>query len=324
MKTKIWLLVAAGLILIGCILFGGVMTVLHWDFKKLSTGKFETNEHAVTSAYRSICVETETADITFLPAEGSETKVVCFESDRMRHEVAVEEDILVIRLNDTRNSFEKIGIGFNFVTPKITVYLPQSEYKDLSVTSTTGDVEVPADVSFQRMDIALSTGDAMVRASVSDAMNLRATTGDLCVEGVSSGSMVLSVTTGDIRLTDVKCAGDLSARVSTGDVKATGLRCRNFTSEGTTGKLELKDVIASESLSGKRSTGDIVLDACDASDLVLRTGTGSVKGSLLSGKTFVTKTSTGSVKVPSDVPGGRCEISTGTGSIKITVKSVSD
>jgi len=40
--TKIWLVAAASLILIGCILFGGVMIMPEGDFIKLATNKYET------------------------------------------------------------------------------------------------------------------------------------------------------------------------------------------------------------------------------------------------------------------------------------------
>ena len=50
------------------------------------------------------------------------------------------------------------------------------------------------------------------------------------------------------------------------------------------------------------------------------TDTGDVKGSLLSEKIFIPTTDTGDVDVPKTVTGGRCEITTDTGDIKITVK----
>ena len=73
--------------------------------------------------------------------------------------------------------------------------------------------------------------------------------------------------------------------------------------------------------SGGRPTEEGTADGCDTGEICIRTGTGSVTGSLLSGKTFITGTTTGSIKVPkNDDNGGRCQISTTTGSIKITVK----
>ena len=40
--AKIWLTAAAALVLAGCILFAGTMSVLGWDFAKLSTVSLET------------------------------------------------------------------------------------------------------------------------------------------------------------------------------------------------------------------------------------------------------------------------------------------
>ena len=48
-RMKIWLIIAAALILIGCILFAGVMTVMKWDFTKLSTVKYVTSAAPQTS-----------------------------------------------------------------------------------------------------------------------------------------------------------------------------------------------------------------------------------------------------------------------------------
>ena len=51
-KTKAWLILAALLIVIGSILFVGVMTVLNWDFTKLSTNRYiekQYDAHIVTA-----------------------------------------------------------------------------------------------------------------------------------------------------------------------------------------------------------------------------------------------------------------------------------
>ena len=41
--SKIWLVVAASLVALGIIIFGVVMSMLEWNFAKLSTVKYETN-----------------------------------------------------------------------------------------------------------------------------------------------------------------------------------------------------------------------------------------------------------------------------------------
>ena len=52
--AKIWLIVAASLVLVGCIIFVGVMAVLKWDFGKLSTNKYETNTYEINEAFKQI------------------------------------------------------------------------------------------------------------------------------------------------------------------------------------------------------------------------------------------------------------------------------
>ncbi len=299
-NTKTWLVIAVSLVVIGGMIFGGVMTLLKWDFTKLSTVKYETNEYEISENYTNIKLVTDTADITFLPANGEKSSVVCHEQKKLKHTVAVEEDVLVIELHDTRKWYEYIGI--NFGTPKITVYIPQGEYGTLSIQSSTGDVEIPKDFKFENMDISLSTGDVTNHASAVNTIKIQTNTGHIRVADISVGMLDLSVSTGKTNITNVQC--------------------KNVLSSGNTGDLRMENVVATEKFSVERSTGDVKFDGCDAAEIFIQTDTGNVMGSLLSDKVFITQTDTGRVDVPKTVSGGRCEIFTDTGDIKITVAGI--
>jgi len=67
-------------------------------------------------------------------------------------------------------------------------------------------------------------------------------------------------------------------------------------------------------------TGDVKFDGCDAAEIFVETDTGDVKGSLLTDKIFIVQTDTGSVDVPKTATGGKCEITTSTGDINISIK----
>ncbi len=276
--AKIWLIIAFSLVLLGCIIFGSVMTMFKWDFTKLSTVKYETNNYDINENYKDISIETDTADIVFMPTEGLKTSVACREQKNMKHSVAVKDDTLVIEVVDTRKWYEYIGI--NFGATEITVYIPQGEYGRLSVNGSTGNISV---------------------------------------EHISADVLDLSVSTGRITVSDANCRGDVKINVSTGKTNLTDVKCKNLTSSGSTGDISLKNVIAAETFSIERSTGDIKLDGCDAAEIFIETNTGDVRGTLLSEKVFITDTDTGSIKVPNSVTGGRCEITTDTGNIKIDV-----
>ncbi len=317
-KMKIWLITAASLVLVGCVIFGGVMTVLKWDFKKLSTVRYETNNYDIGEKYKNISIVTNTAGIKIMPSEKGETAVVCYEQATLKHSVAVKDDALVIEINDTRKWYDYIEIGF--ATPKITIYIPKGEYGNLSVKVSTGDVEISQDFKFDSIDISGSTGDVTNRASALEKIKIKTTTGGITAENISAGSLDLSVSTGKVTVSSIVCEGDISVTVSTGKAKLTDISCKNFVTDGNTGDITLKKVIASEKFSIERGTGDVVFEDSDAAQIKVKTDTGSVTGSLLSDKIFMPQTDTGSISVPKTTSGGRCEITTDTGNIKIEIK----
>ena len=298
-NLKKWLIIGASLVLIGCIIFTGVMTMLKWDFKKLNTLKYETNEYMIDNEFKNISVESDTADITFLASDDKSVKVVCHEPSNAKHTVVVSSDTLEIKKNDTRKWYEHIGISFE--SEKITVYLPKGEYGNLSVKASTGDLKVTDEFKFADLNIALSTGN-------------------ITLQNMTLRSASLRVSTGEIALDNVQIEGDLKAEVSTGKTYLKNLNCGNFISVGNTGDITMKNVIAKQKISVERSTGDVKFDGCDAAEIFVVTDTGDVRGSLLSGKVFITKTDTGSIDVPNSTSGGRCEITTDTGDIKFSIK----
>lgn len=317
-KTKGWLVIAASLVLVGCIAFGGVMTVLKWDLTKLSTTNYETNEYELYEAYQNISIVTNTADVVLVSCEGPASSVVCYEQKNVTHSVTVKDDTLVIQVRDTRKWYEHIGLSFG--NPKITVSLPQGEYGTLSITSDTGDVEVPGDFTFERMDISEHTGDVTSFASASEEIKITTSTGAIRVEGVSAGAMDLSVSTGNVTVSGVTCRGDVGIHVSTGRTRVTDTACKRVVSKGSTGDVTLTNVIAAEQCFIERSTGDVRFEGSDAPEILVKTDTGDVTGTLLTDKVFIVQTDTGRVDVPKTTTGGRCEITTDTGDIRIHVQ----
>ncbi len=317
MRMKTWLIIAIALIVIGCAIFGGAMTMLKWDFSKLSTVKYETNEHRIAGTYTNISIVADTADIAFVISENAETTVICHEQVTARHAVTVADGTLSVAVENSKKWYEHIGI--NFGTPTVTVYIPRGEYASISIRSSTGDVTIPKDFTFESIDILESTGNVTSGASASGSVKIRTSTGNISVENITAAALELSVSTGKVTVTNTTCENDVTVTVSTGKANLSGIRCKNVSSTGNTGDISLQDVIATEQFSITRSTGDVKLNRCDAGEIYIKTDTGRVTGTLLSEKIFITKTDTGSVVTPNTATGGRCEIITDTGDIKITI-----
>ena len=149
------------------------------------------------------------------------------------------------------------------------------------------------------------------------AVTVNGRTGDIRIENIVANQINLSVSTGSIALNNVACGGNISVNVSTGDTRLTDVDCKNFISEGSTGNVTLKNVVATENFTIKRSTGNIRFENCDAGEIVVKTSTGNVTGTFRTEKVFIAKTSTGTVKVPPTTAGGKCEITTSPGDIKL-------
>lgn len=318
-STKIWLIAAALLILLGFIMFAVAMTACNWDFTKLSTIKYQTNIYELSKEFNSISIKTDTADIVFETSNDGMCKVVCYEMEHGKHTVNIQDKTLAIHVEDDKEWYEYIGI--NFGQPQITVYLPQGDYSALSIETSTGDVEVPKDFQFRNMVILGSTGDVNNCASVSEGMKIKTGTGNIHVENISADMLDLSVSTGHITVTDAICNSDVQINVSTGKTNITNLKCKNIISSGNTGDISLRNVIAAGKFSIERSTGDVRFDGCDGVEIFVKTDTGDVIGTLLSDKIFIVQTDTGSIDVPESTTGGKCEISTDTGDIKISVSN---
>lgn len=315
--TKVWLVIGVSLILIGSIIFVGVMTVNKWDFSKLQTNKFETNKYDITEEFRNIHILTDTADVQIVPSDAETYMVECYEQENLLHSVSVKDNTLYIEVSDTRKWYEHIGIVCT--TPKITVSVPADEYGKLCVKASTGNVIVDDCFKYESALVSVTTGDIDFLASSKGSVDLSTTTGDISIKNALAGSAKLAVTTGEIYVESITVNGDVETNVSTGDMILNGISCTNLKSNGTTGNIDLNNVIASGTYTIERTTGDVNLKECDAKELYITTSTGRVSGSLLSDKVFFAQSDTGRVDVPKTITGGRCEVTTDTGNIEFTI-----
>ena len=314
---KGWLFAAAALLLAGIAICVASMATLGFRFSALSTEAYETNTYSVEGKIKRISIDAETDKITLLPAKDGKCKVVCSETKKITHEVTEKNGELSIRTEDKRTWVDQIGLHLG--TPKIAVYLPAGAYDQIAIETDTGDIDIPAEFSFAALQIQGDTSDVDCRADVSGAMEIALSTGDITLAGLDAGSRTLPVSTGIGTVDSVNCKGGVDIHVSTGKTRLNGLQCASLRTDGSTGDITLQDVVASGTFTIERSTGDVRFENSDASEIYVTTSTGEVTGSLRSEKVFITRSDTGRQDVPKSVTGGRCEITTDTGDIEITV-----
>lgn len=315
-STKIWICTAS-LFVIFVLLVYAVVTVCDWNFANLDTVVYDTVTYEVGEQFTSVSVDSHIADISFIPCDGDSVSVVCYKPQNTDYSVGVDgNNLFITEIYDYTNNFHI----FNFKNPTISVYMPRKNYTSLVVLSKTGDTYISDDFYFESIDVTATTGSVKCKDCEFDKIKVELSTGDIILESVNAKAIELSVTTGGIEVDSIKCTGDLYINVQTGESKLSNVTCKNLISNGSTGDILLKDVIANDTFNIERSTGDVKFEACDANEITVKTSTGSVRGTLISEKIFTAKSNTGSVKVPQTTTGGKCEIKTSTGDIKIILK----
>lgn len=295
---KGWLLAAIILIIVGAIVFVGALAFINFDFTELSTRELEMNTYELNKDFNNILIDADTANIAFVPSDNGVCKVECVEDVKQEYCVKAENGTLTISVVDNRKWYDYICI--NFGLPKITIYLPKTSYSSLSITTTTGDIEIPDKFSFETITVVGTTANVVCHAQIPKSVEVSITTGNITLASSQTETVKLSTTTGKITVNDVACD--------------------ELTAKNSTGRIQLKNVIAEESIKLESTTGGVKFEDCDAGSITVNTSTGDVKGTLLSEKIFITDTSTGRVSVPKTASGGKCEITTSTGDIDIEIE----
>ena len=305
------------LIIIAIILVGIGVALIVVGYKNRPNVATEEKTYVVDESFNNINFDIQTADLKFEKATDDKVKLVCVENAYVTNEIKVENNTLKVTSKENRKWYE--FLYFNFTKYKITLYLKEEVYDNLNTVSSTGDIEIPNNFTFNNVKMELSTGKINLNAKVLDKLNMSASTGKITVNNVSLKEAEIKASTGDIKLSNMNVSNDLKINTSTGDVELNNVNAKNIEIKTSTGDMELIKTIAIEHMELSASTGHIHFDEADAKTIKAKTSTGKVYGVLNTPKTFYATSDTGKISVPKTT-GGECEITTHTGSITITIK----
>lgn len=296
--TKIALLVAAVMVILGIAMVTGSLTALGGNYDAFATARYETQTYPLDRDFDRISIDTQTADIRICLAQDGQGMLEISQQEKLNHRVSVENGLLSVTLEDTRDWYDHISL-FSVGESGMTLYLPEEDYEALMVKVSTGHVTLSEEMFI---------GDVRITA----------TTGDIRLEKLTAEAVNVKTSTGRIALTSVTCVGDVDLAVTTGTTRLQGVWCEDLVTTGDTGDITVTDGTAN-TLSIIRGTGDVRFENADAGQILVETDTGDVTGTLRSEKVFVTETDTGDVRVPATTSGGLCQITTDTGDISIKI-----
>lgn len=273
--SKIWLVIATSLVVVGALIFVIAMSINGWDFSKLSTVKYETTNYAIDEEFKHISVKTTTSDIQFAISDDGTCKVVCREQENMKHTVEVKGDTLTINVDDNRKWYEHIGITIG--SPKITIYLPEEYASSIKVKVSTGDIHLDG-VSVDNIDFKTSTGDVkIVNVACKEDMKIKVSTGDVKLDDIKCINLSINGNTGDVSLKDVIADGLISVEQNTGDIKFTDCDGNEIYMKTSTGDIK-GSFLTAKVFIAKTNTGDVkVPETTSGGKCEIKTNTGDIK-----------------------------------------------
>lgn len=296
MKRHLSTIVASALAVSAITLLGtGLAASADWR----GSTSLVTKNYPVSGSFSSVSVTEYYADVQLRASRDGSVSVTTRDTQDVTHTVQVVNGTLTISRPEP-NLGQRI-FHDDDDDPTVIVYLPAGDYGSLTVNTTAGDIESAGQLNFASANLTSTAGDIDITGSVTQSLVCTTTTGDVEVNSPAAGAVQISTNTGDAELTGVS-AQSLSIHTNTGDA-------------------DLERTVAAGAIEISTTTGDIELERSDAASLTLSTTSGDVEGSLLTGKTFSASSTSGRVSVPASTPGaGACNVSTTSGSIRLTVR----
>lgn len=333
---KIFLISAAGMIVAGLIIAIVSMAFVKFDFTQLDTQDWQTNTYEIEEEFENIEIHGSETDVKLLPATDGVCKVVCTENDTIYNEIEVTENTLsIIRVDKSK---KHVFVSVEFEQPETTVYLPEQVYVKLLIENSSGDIEIPEGFIFEEATVENTSGKITFYADVNGILSAKSSSGGVRVGNNTIGSLSAVASSGAASVRTATVKEDVSVETSSGIILIEELACAKLRVKNSSGSINLSDVKAEE-LEGENSSGEIrcnnvmvagdmklsntsggmELGGCDAANLQLSSTSGSIKGTLLTEKIFVADATSGSVDVPKTTSGGMCEVTTTSGSIKMSI-----
>lgn len=289
-----------------------------WDLSDFSTVTYEAKTYPVAETFSSLEINTDWQDVCFLPAEDGKCRVECAENEDLTYTVKVEGDTLQVFQNDSNQWYDKIGFFFPENT-QVTIYLPETEYERLSVTTSSGNIVIPSSLTFSSAVVKTASGEVGIKAEIKESLDAEASSGDVTVEGFTGKTLSLVATSGNITASDVEAKDRVSLQAASGNIGLSSCRTKEVSLSCTSGDASLTDACAQEKLEVQATSGNVVLSACDAEEIRIQTTSGDVGGSLLTEKRFSVQTSSGNVMVPDSLDAQQiCQIITTSGNVSFT------
>ena len=215
-KTKIWLICALCLILVGSLVFVGGLASMDFDLTRLSSTQYTTSTYQIQEPFQKIILDVDLSHVELLPSADNTCKIVSKSAEKITHQYFVKDDTLFIEELDARKWQDYIGV--NLGSPKVTVYLPVKDYEGITIETDSGDV-ILKEIYATRMVVETDIGDVKLSACDGALISIETDTGDVTGTLRTGKLFRCSSDTGDIHVPKSEPLGQCEIETDTGDIE---------------------------------------------------------------------------------------------------------
>ena len=238
LKGRRVIMAAIALIGIGALIFGSALVVSGFNPLELSrrVSGYEQRYADLVGTFSRISIDDVDANIRILPAENGKCRVIYDQTERSSYHIGIEDGALIIEHN--RSWLDSFGIIMS--APKLTVYLPEAEYKSLSVHAVSGSVQADG-LDVKRAELELTSGSIQLNnMRIEGEAALKTISGSIELEGLRAGSLSARTTSGAIRLNGVD-AEALELHSTSGSIRGELLSGKVFEASSVSGRISVPE-----------------------------------------------------------------------------------
>lgn len=208
-------------LLIGLIVGGIVLVRTGGDFSEVSNeNQVQKEKTFQASQVKELRLELTASDVKVTgSAETDQVLIKYPESKSSSYTITEDEGQLTISEKNER-IFGTFSFDFFFSKDwEVEVILPVDSLNNLTLDSSSGDVEFQKLVIKEKLDLSLSSGDIQLETvTVAGETSVQLSSGELGLSNVVSKDLFLEVTSGDIQLEGVLVANQTTLKATSGDI----------------------------------------------------------------------------------------------------------
>lgn len=342
------------LIVVGLVLLISALFQTKFDFTRFAEEEYEMKTQTILEPFDRILAETADLNVILTPAPDGVCVVEYPEGEKLRVTVKTENGALVVS-QERLLRFPFNIMPTNAAAKSVQIRLSERAYSALSVKTGSGDISVSDAFTFQSAETRATSGNVSFAASAAQtrleatsgnisvcggsigaaeaeatsgkiffenvraaSIDIKSTSANICLENTRASSIRSESTSGNAAFSSVSCEGTLEARTTSGTMDFSDVCCNALSAHSASGCVRAGNAVCDSSLAAVTTSGDIRLVGCDAGTVSIESTSGSVDARLLTPKRVTWKTASGSVSVPDDADGEPMNVTTTSGSIRVS------